>query len=321
MAYSKEDVKRVVDEFQAKRKRVWDERDAHVAEIRTMLPAAYELEVRINRAGPRMYEAAIRGEGEIAFEKIKEETVALTEKLRATLRENGYPENYLDVNYECALCSDTGYCGIEMCSCMKEALAKAGFESSGLSNLARTQSFGTFDLSFYEGRDRERIAKNVQLLRDFAENFDSKIGGNWLLFGATGLGKTHLSTSVAATVINSGHSVIYESVGQVISAYEEKRFGGDYSSDRDRRYTECDLLIIDDLGTEVTNQFTTSCLYSLINERIVKNLSTIINTNLGQGEIRERYTDRIASRLFGEYMPLGFSGRDVRQQKIERQFG
>ncbi|MBR3424296.1 MAG: ATP-binding protein [Clostridia bacterium] len=321
MAYDKDDVKKVVDEFQAKRKRAWETWESHVSEIRAMLPAAYELEVIINRAGPRMYEAALRGEGEVSFERIKEETVDLTKKLRTMLRENGYPENYLDVNYECALCSDTGYCGIEMCSCMKEALAKTGFESSGLSNLARTQSFDTFDLSFYEGRDRDRISKNVQLLRGFAENFDSKIGANWLLFGPTGLGKTHLSTSVAATVINSGHSVIYESVGQVISAYEEKRFGGDYSGDRDRKYSECDLLIIDDLGTEVTNQFTTSCLYALINERLVKNLSTIINTNLGQGEIRERYTDRIASRLFGEYMPLGFSGRDVRQQKLERQFG
>ena len=321
MAYNKEDVKKVTDELAARRERAKSDWEAHVSEIRTMLPDAYELEIKINRAGPRMYEAALRGEGDEAFEKIIEETAACTAKLRKILTENGYPENYLDVNYSCEKCSDTGYCGIEMCSCMKEALAKASFESSGLSTLARTQSFETFDLSFYEGRDRDRIAKNVQLLREFAKDFDSRIGENWLLFGPTGLGKTHLSTSIAVEVIKSGHSVVYESVNRVISAFEEKRFGGDYSGDRVRKYSDCDLLIIDDLGTEVTNQFTVSCLYSLINERLVKNLSTIINTNLGQGEIRDRYTDRIASRLFGEYMPLGFSGRDVRQQKIERQFG
>ncbi len=321
MTYVQDEVQKVLEEFRAKPARANAEREAHVAEIRTMLPEAYELEMKISSTGPRIFRAALNGESKDAIEKIKAETLSLTEKLRAMLKEHGYPENYLDVNYECDKCSDTGYRGFEMCSCLKEALAKAAFESSGLANLAKTQSFDTFDLSFYEGRDRERIARNVQLLRDFAENFDTKIGSNWLLFGATGLGKTHLSTSVAATVINSGHSVIYESVSQVISAYEEKRFGGDYTSDRDRKYSECELLIIDDLGTEVTNQFTTSCLYSLINERIVMNLSTIINTNLGQGEIRERYTDRIASRLFGEYMPLGFSGRDVRQQKLERQFG
>lgn len=321
MAYNKEDVKKVVDELQGRRERAVETWEAHVAEIKAMLPAAYELELRINGAGPRMYEAALKGESDDAFEKIRKETESAVAELKTVLVKNGYPENYLNVNYTCEKCSDTGYRGIEMCSCMKEALARACFESSGLSNLAKTQSFDTFDLSFYEGRDRDRAAKNAELLRDFAENFDSRIGENWLLFGPTGLGKTHLSTSVAAKVITGGGSVVYESVGQVISAYEEKRFGGDYSSDRDRKYSECDLLIIDDLGTEVTNQFTVSCLYSLINERIVRNLSTIINTNLGQGELRERYTDRIASRLFGEYMPLGFSGRDVRQQKIERQFG
>ena len=319
MGYNSEDIRKAVETLQTRRERAISDWDAHVAEMRSMLPAAYDLEQTINRAGPRMYAAALGG-GDKKLEEIKKETVELTAKLETMLRENGYPADYLSVNYTCKKCSDTGYCGLAMCSCLKEELVRVAFESSGLSALSKTQSFDTFDLSFYEGADRKRTAKNVQMLRDFAKNFDKRIGENWLLIGPTGLGKTHLSTSVASAVIRTGHTVVYDSFGQIIYAFEEKRFGGDYSADREKKYSECELLIIDDLGTEVTNQFTVSCLYSVINSRIVKNLSTVINTNLNQSELRERYTDRIASRLFGEYMPLGFSGRDVRQQKIERQF-
>ncbi len=159
---------------------------------------------------------------------------------------------------------------------------------------------------------------NRDMLLSFADNFGERRGESWLLIGATGLGQTHLSTSLAVKVIKAGYSVVYDSVDRIIAAFEERRFGGDYTSGSERKYTECDLLIIDDLGTELCNQFTVSCLYKVINDRLVNGLSTIINTNLSQEELRDRYTDRIASRLFGEYMPLLFYGTDVRRLKIAR---
>ena len=142
-----------------------------------------------------------------------------------------------------------------------------------------------------------------------------------LLVGPTGLGKTHLSTAVAKTVIDRGYDVVYTGAIGMLADFERARFGnasGAESGNGTERYFDCDLLIIDDLGSEVSNQFTVSCIYNVINNRISLGNPTIISTNLNQNEIGDRYWDRITSRLFGEYLPLVFSGTDVRKQKISR---
>ena len=135
-----------------------------------------------------------------------------------------------------------------------------------------------------------------------------------MLVGGTGLGKTHLSTSVAKTVIERGYDVLYVCAIDMFADFEQKQFGN--GEDNTRRYFDCDLLIIDDLGTELTNQFTVSCLYNVINSRINSAKSTFINTNLSKKEIETKYAERITSRLFGEYYPLVFTGVDVRKQKM-----
>lgn len=319
MAYSRENFDRVKQEIAGRRQRALSDYETRVLEMSSVLPEAYELNRQISMTGPKIMDAVMANRlDEGALEVIRKENAELRAKLGRLLEKNGYPADYMDLKYTCEKCSDTGYVGIEMCSCMKEALARAEFESSGLSKLAGTQSFETFDLSFYTGRDLELMKINLEQLRAFADSFSEDTTDSFILLGATGLGKTHLSTSVAARVIERGYSVIYESAQDVISVFEQKRFGGDYSSDRDRQYTECDLLIIDDLGVEVSNQFTVSCIYNVINSRLVRGKPMIINTNLTQGEMRQRYADRITSRIFGEFRPLLFTGLDVRQQKIGR---
>ena len=142
---------------------------------------------------------------------------------------------------------------------------------------------------------------------------------NFLLFGNTGLGKTHLSTAVAERAIDNGQDVVYTTAVGMLGDFEEKRFGNSVSGTRGRDtrdYYECDLLIIDDLGTEVINQFSLSCIYDLLNSRINNKKSTMINTNLGAKELESRYGERIASRLFGEYRPLRFVGTDIRRQRL-----
>ena len=319
MAYSRDNFDRVKQEIAGRRQRALADYDSRVLEMSSVLPEAYELNRQISMTGPKIMDAVMANRlDEGALEVIRKENAELRAKLGRLLEKNGYPADYMDLKYTCEKCSDTGYVGIEMCSCMKEALARAEFESSGLSRLARAQSFETFDISFYAGKDLEKIKSNVEQLKDFADNFSEETEDSFILLGPTGLGKTHLSTSVAVRVIERGYSVIYESAQDVISTFEQKRFGGDYSSDRDRQYTECDLLIIDDLGVEVSNQFTVSCIYNVINSRLVRGKPMIINTNLTQGEMRQRYADRITSRIFGEFRPLLFTGLDVRQQKIGR---
>ena len=206
----------------------------------------------------------------------------------------------------------------------------AGYETSGLGNLLREQSFENYSLDYFKNDEKayRTMSAVVRMLREWAEHFtlgDSSrpSSENLLLVGGTGLGKTHLSTAVAGTVLNAGFDVLYTSAVGLLGDFEMARFGnsgaaGDGSMTVDTaRYFDCDLLIIDDLGTEVSNQFTTSCLYNLINTRLSTRRSTIISTNLMQDELRRRYWDRITSRLFGEYKILLFLGTDVRAQKVK----
>ncbi len=319
MSYCKEDLQAVRALLRSRRAEAVATYEAHRAEASAAIPAIIPVEQSLASTGSRIMSAALSHglDGE-SLADIRAENERLRALRRRLLTSAGYPEDWLDIKYSCPACSDTGYVGINMCTCMKRELVMAAFRSSGLASLLETQSFGTFSTDFYTGEDRRRIETNVKLLREFAEGFSGSGSDSWLLLGATGLGKTHLSTSVARVVIERGYSVVYESAQGIISDFESKRFGGDYLSRRDERYFDCDLLIIDDLGVEISNQFTVSCIYNIINDRINNGKSTIINTNLSQSELRSRYADRITSRLFGEFRPLLFTGNDIRGQKIKK---
>jgi DNA replication protein DnaC len=187
-------------------------------------------------------------------------------------------------------------------------------ESAGLAALARTQRFDTFSLSYYQGDDRVTMQKNYEICRDYAESF-TKSSENLLLLGKTGLGKTHLSTSIAVSVIDKGYDVVYSSAPALFLSLEAEKFGRDAQLPL-REVEDADLLILDDLGTENPSPLHVNFLYQLVNARMVAGKPTIINTNLSVREIRERYTDRVASRLLGEYTVLGFVGQDIRMQKL-----
>ena len=160
------------------------------------------------------------------------------------------------------------------------------------------------------------------IVKNYAETFRENGGRNLLFIGKTGLGKTHLSSACAKAVIDRGFDVVYESAQNIFSDFEYERFGRGYNSDaqneKTARYFDTDLLIIDDLGTEVVNQFTTACLYNIINTRMCSGKGMIINTNLDQNELASKYQDRITSRLFGEFDICLFVGKDVRSQKLRR---
>lgn len=251
---------------------------------------------------------------------LEAESLALSEKRGRLLLENGYPSSYTEPEYFCPDCSDTGYVNGKMCVCKKRALVMASYESSGIGALMKTQSFDSFSFDYYSGDALIKAKNNYAVSKNYAENFTGKNDGNLLFAGATGLGKTHLSTSVAVSVIDRGFDVKYETAQNLIGDFEDKQFRSTYSAaddDPTERYFDCDLLIIDDLGTEMTNQFTVSCLYNLINSRINRGKAMIINTNLSSAELRKRYSDRITSRLFGEFSVLLFEGRDIRAAKLK----
>ncbi len=298
--------------------------EAHIKQAEEQIPGMRELNDRLSRTGLQiMGEAMAHTLSNARLGEIREEYEELARNKRSLLLAFGYPEDYTDIKYHCPHCSDTGYVGIDLCKCLKRELVLAALDTSGLSSLIKNQTFATFSLDFYEGEDKTRMAVNVQTLQQFAETFLPQNSQNFFFLGPTGLGKTHLSTAVAVELIKKGYDVVYESTNQIMSDYETVRFSSGHASDREMpdlsRYTEAELLIMDDLGTEMTTQYTLSCLYNIINTRINRRRSTIISTNLTQKELRERYADRITSRLFGEFIPLVFTGRDIRAQKLRKQ--
>lgn len=322
MSFNRENYKRIKEEYDGKYLKARDAANLRRAQIHTELPEIAEIDRELSSVGLEILQAAISGRSS-EIDSIKQKNIGLLEKRGQILQTAGYPSDYTEIKYECQLCSDTGAVDNKMCSCMRKRLVEAGIASSGMADLIARQSFENFSLDYYKQSEKvySTMSAIYALLAKYAENFAPETSGNIAMFGGTGLGKTHLSSAVAGKVIEKGHDVYYASALSLFADFEMRRFGNSASASADGnidRYFDCDLLIIDDLGTEVTNQFTTSCLYDIINSRLNAKKPTIISTNLSQDEFRKRYWDRITSRVLGEYIVLPFCGTDIRSQKLRK---
>lgn len=318
MGYNVANYRKIREEFEQKRLRAKEAADERRFYLHSISPDAEELDRALSQIGLRIFKTGCEG-GDVKnnIKKIQEEQEQILSAKKTLLRSLGLPEDYTEIKYDCPECMDTGFIDTKMCKCMKRALIMEGFRSSGLGSLIERQSFDNFSLSYYEGEDLERMKRNLAVLKDYAANF-TKSSKNLLLMGGTGLGKTHLSTSMAKCIIEGGNDVVYESAQNIIGDFEADRFRHGYDSKEEMRadkYFECDLLIIDDLGVEVINAFSVSCLYNLINTRLNHMRPTVISTNMNPQIMRSRYDDRITSRLLGEFSVLLFSGTDVRSKK------
>lgn len=323
MAYNRDNFRRIKEEYETKYIAAREEADRRRAEVAARLPEVAEIDRALREGGIALLKTAVGGGA--AVEAKMAELRAENERLQAARREKliaaGYPADYTEPHYACPKCEDTGYVDTKMCDCMRRALILAGYASSGLGRLIETQTFDNFSLDYYRTSPEHHatMQRNLAVMREFADTFTAENHRNLVLFGGTGLGKTHLSSAVARTVIERGYDVCYVTAVGMIADYEHDRFKAGKDEDMAAtlaRYTDCDLLIVDDLGTEITNQFTVSVIYNLINVRLNRGLSTILSTNLTQKELRDRYWDRITSRILGEYQPLMFVGTDVRAQKL-----
>lgn len=312
--YNYEKYTEVKAEIERRRLAAEAEADARSAELREKSSEIADIDSELSGTGMRLFKAALVGED---LTPLKERNQELNRRKRELILSLGYPEDYAEVRYTCPHCKDTGYIGgTKVCSCLKEELIKATIASSGIGNLIEKQSFDNFELGLYKENDRlyKMMSSNLEAAKSFAKNFKEK-PANMLFVGKTGTGKTHLSTAIAREVIKSGFDVIYDTTQNIISDFETDRFKNAYSQAEplSDKYMECDLLIMDDLGTEFATPFTISCIYNLINTRQNRGLSTIISTNLDQKELSSRYEDRICSRLLGsDYRVLAFGGPDRR---------
>lgn len=331
MSFSDETSKKVRDEFDRKRKAAQDDAEARRSMIHKRFPEIELIDKQLANTGLEVYKSAINGEN--IQEKIAQmkKTTSELKALRASILENnGIEADFTDVRYECRICSDTGYDGIHYCECFRRAMITEAYLGSGLGGALNEQSFDNFSLSYYKDTksdsglsERDLIKVILNEAKKYADNFGNEKTDdcrNLIFFGGTGLGKTHISTAIAKKVIDKGYSVVYDSASDILSAFEADKFSRNKNESAAQKYLECDLLIIDDLGSEFRSQLTEVSLYSLLNSRICSNKATIISTNLNDGrELSKAYNERITSRLLGEFRAFRFVGSDIRFQKRQRQ--
>lgn len=252
-----------------------------------------------------------------ALIKMRDANLKAQDDLKKILIANGYSEDYLDIKYTCPLCEDTGYVDGKRCTCLAEQVKKLSIEKLNSNSSINLYSFDTFELYYYNNQDRNVMSAILNYCIHYAQTFSPDSDSIFML-GDTGLGKTHLSLSIAREVIAKGYSVAYDSIVNYLTAIEKEHFGRE---DEGGSYAtldtlmSADLVILDDLGSEYKNAFYASTIYNIINTRINKHLPTIISTNLSTEDFQKRYDDRIASRLFGIYTYLEFAGEDIRQIK------
>ena len=263
---------------------------------------------------------------EEALRSIALENLKLQAERAELMTEAGFAPDCLDEKPRCEKCSDRGFYGTRPCACLMELYKEEQrLELSQLLKLGE-ETFDSFNLDYYDdrpGKNGTSPRENMEVIYEICLQYDRRFGmemDNLFMTGGPGLGKTFLSTCIAKVVSESGFSVVYDTAVNVFARFEEERFSRAYTdmealrADLDR-YMNCDLLILDDLGTEMTTSFTISALYDLVNTRLRTGKKTIINSNLGIDDIRRRYSVQIASRLQGEYTVLSFVGRDIRQIK------
>ena len=323
MAYSTEVVRRARARLsQAKADRESENRE-HLQRAYNTVPRLAEIDkqLRVTMASAIGAVFSAGGDVQSAVNEAKEKNLALQAE-RENLVNEYFEEGFLDDSPICDVCGGSGYIGSNLCECLRELCRQEQKKELTFLNVGR-ETFDQFRLDYYPDRIDPKLGVNIravmertlQTCRRYAYSFSEK-SGNLLFSGDTGLGKTFLSACIARTVADNGYSVVYESAGHLFSKLERAKFGGDEEARADtEKYTACDLLIIDDLGTEMGGQFVTSTLYTLINDRLLGRKSTIISTNLDVESLSHRYSPQIVSRLRGDYTRVAFLGDDIRVKK------
>ncbi len=287
-------------------------------EIRTHIPGYSELENEATDIAMHYARLSI-ADPDTDLSMMDAELDRISRRKEELLRENGYDPSYLDVPYKCKDCEDTGYIGDRKCHCFRQAelriLYEALYDKSNLHSLMETDNFDSMREDLYSGEDLTRFREAVRVCRDYIAKFDTEYN-NLLFVGSVGTGKSFLSSCIAHELLMNGHSVLYFSASDFFDtcAHNAFRRGDDDALDTDNDLYDCDLLIIDDLGTEYANQFVSSELFSCLNARHNKRRSTIINTNLSLKFLQERYSDRVLSRITGYYTILKLTGPDLRMK-------
>ena len=323
MGYSTEVMQRARARLAAAKADRESENKQHLAEAYQKVPRLREIDRQLRMTMAMAAQAVFSQGGDVqsAMEEVKQKNLALQQE-RQQLVHLYFEEGYLDDSPVCDRCGGSGYVGAAMCECLAELCRQEQKKELTFLNVGR-ETFDQFRLDYYADAVDPKLGVNIrsvmertyQTCRKYAYGFTEK-SGNLLFSGDTGLGKTFLSACIARTVADRGYSVVYESAGHLFSKLERAKFSGDEDVREEvKKYNACDLLIIDDLGTEMPGQFVTSALYNLVNDRLLAGKSMIISTNLNTEDLGKRYSPQIASRLRGSFTRVAFLGEDIRVKK------
>lgn len=264
------------------------------------------------------------------LEKLQKENLDLQMRKAELLHAQGFPIDYLDEIVSCKVCGDTGMVDGRLCACMEKRYNRELTKELSVLLRSGDESFERFDLSLYPDTPEQESGVSARsamrivfsACRGFADSFPDVPANlrNLLLRGESGLGKTYLSACIARSVAERGYSVCYDTASAALEAFEKQKFSripeeAEAAALRAERMLSCDLMILDDLGTEMPTPAAASALYTLINTRLTRSLHTVISTNCSDDELRRRYSPQICSRLFGEFLELPFYGNDIRLMK------
>ena len=333
MAYDPNIVRRASARLEENRRAREEQLEALRRQVYAREPRLARLDRQMRGAVAELAAAALR-RGDRAAEvirAIRAKNLDIQQERAVLLGGMGLPEDALDDKPACPLCGDTGWQGAQMCSCLKQLCAQEQIqELSKLLDLGE-QSFDHFRLDYYSDTVYPGQATsprdNMDLVYEVCLNYAQKFGHfqfkNLFLTGAPGLGKTFLSACIARSVSEQGFSVVYDTAANIFAQFENRKFqrdaeGVQSARDETRRYLNCDLLILDDLGSELTTQFIQSALYELVNTRLMGDRRMVISSNLTMTEVGKRYSPAIASRLMGEFYVLNFFGDDIRLRKQKK---
>ena len=319
--YQYDTIMREYNRRQARNRRIQEE---HLAEAYEKIPRLREIDEEVATLSARKARALISRQ-EVGIEDLRNDIALLSQERTALLLSSGYPADYLEMSYTCPLCQDTGYIGSQKCSCFKKAEIELLYTQSNLKEILEKENFDHFSFDFYSDTitndstgltERETARRAYKMAKEFVADFDNSFQ-NLFFYGDTGVGKTFLSHCIANALLESSHCVLYFSAFDLFDSMAQTAFSRKSETTPGENFIlDCDLLIIDDLGTELTNSFVSSQLFLCINERIARRKSTVISTNLTLEDFSSTYSERTFSRIASNYQMVKLIGKDIRIQKI-----
>ncbi len=328
MALKNYQYNKILREYDNKQLQNKHDLDVRTQEVYTLIPELKVIDDEVVTCAVQSAKLMLMGDGK-PFPKLKKLTDSAAIRRMELLEKHGFPKDYLHLKYHCEDCKDTGYIGNEKCHCFKQSIVDIVYSQSNIKSAILKENFNTFSFGYYADdyiepttklSPRDNMRKVVEVCRDFIDTFGKENNNNLLLYGNTGVGKTFLANCIAKELLDRANTVIYLTAFQLFDILEKNKFGKNeenFESQNQFDYIlDCDLLIIDDLGTELNNSFVNVQLYLCINERFLRNKSTIISTNLSLDNINTIYSERVFSRIASNYSLLKIVGEDIRLKKL-----